>query len=138
MVSSSSTTLQPRRRSRCSLHLKRSAGGQSSSLGVVQQRGVPGELAQVVAARVRAVVLLDGTATPEYKAALENAGARVFGPYRSMEEAVHQAACLAEPGGVVLLSPGCASFGLFRDEFHRGEAFRAAVRHLASRRGVER
>lgn len=97
-----------------------------------------GELAQIVAARVRAVVLLDGTATPEYKAALENAGARVFGPYRSMEEAVHQAARLAEPGGVVLLSPGCASFGLFRDEFHRGEAFRAAVRHLASRRGVER
>ncbi len=95
-------------------------------------------LAQVVAARARAVVLLDGTATPEYKAALENAGACVFGPYRSMEEAVHQAARLAKPGDVVLLSPGCASFGLFRDEFHRGEAFRAAVRQLASGRGVER
>jgi UDP-N-acetylmuramoylalanine--D-glutamate ligase len=27
----------------------------------------------------------------------------------------------------VLLSPGCASFGMFRNEFHRGEAFRRIV-----------
>lgn len=93
------------------------------------------DLARVVAARVRAAVLLDGTATPGYRAALVAAGTRVYGPYRSMDEAVQQAAALAEPGGVVLLSPGCASFGLFRDEFHRGEAFRAAVQRLLVARG---
>lgn len=93
------------------------------------------ELARVVAQTVRAVVLLDGTATPAYQAALTAAGARVCGPFRSMEDAVRCAAELAEPGGVVLLSPGCASFGLFRDEFHRGEAFRLAVRQLARERG---
>ena len=93
------------------------------------------ELARVAAARTEAVVLLDGTATPGYQAALLAAGARVFGPYRSMEDAVRQAAALARPGGVVLLSPGCASFGLFRDEFHRGEAFRAAVGRLVEERG---
>jgi UDP-N-acetylmuramoylalanine--D-glutamate ligase len=30
----------------------------------------------------------------------------------------------------VLLSPGTASFGMFRDEFHRGDVFRAAVHAL--------
>jgi UDP-N-acetylmuramoylalanine--D-glutamate ligase len=48
---------------------------------------------------------------------------------------VRRAAELAEPGAVVLLSPGCASFGLFRDEFHRGESFREAVRQLVRERG---
>jgi UDP-N-acetylmuramoylalanine--D-glutamate ligase len=47
-----------------------------------------------------------------------------------MAEAVHAARTVASPGDVVLLSPGCASFGLFRDEFDRGEQFRQAVRSL--------
>jgi len=96
------------------------------------------ELARAAASRVEAVVLLDGTATPGYRAALLAAGACVYGPYRSMEEAVRQAAALARPGAVVLLSPGCASFGLFRDEFHRGESFRAAVQQLIAERGGAR
>ena len=45
----------------------------------------------------------------------------------SMEAAVRRAAGLAPPGGVVLLSPGCASFGMFSGYAARGEAFRAAV-----------
>lgn len=90
-------------------------------------------LAQEIARSVRAVVLLDGSATPVFHAQLREAGAQVVGPYRSMEEAVDRATELARPGDVVLLSPGCASFGLFRDEFHRGEAFRDAVRRLVVR-----
>ena len=47
-----------------------------------------------------------------------------------MGEAVRQAAAAAEPGDVVLLSPACASFGLFESFAARGEAFRAAVAEL--------
>jgi UDP-N-acetylmuramoylalanine--D-glutamate ligase len=45
-----------------------------------------------------------------------------------MDEAVRVAADLAEPGDVVLLSPGCASFDMFRSAEHRGDAFAEAVR----------
>ncbi|MFM1885350.1 MAG: UDP-N-acetylmuramoyl-L-alanyl-D-glutamate synthetase [Pseudomonadota bacterium] len=49
----------------------------------------------------------------------------------SLEEAVRQAAAVAEPGEVVLLSPACASLDMFRDYKHRGEVFAAAARALA-------
>jgi UDP-N-acetylmuramoylalanine--D-glutamate ligase len=48
----------------------------------------------------------------------------------SLEEAVEKAAALAQPGEAVLLSPACASFDMFRDYRHRGEAFARAVRGL--------
>ena len=50
----------------------------------------------------------------------------------SMDDAVARAAAHARPGGTVLLSPGCASFDMFVDYKARGEAFRAAVKHLES------
>jgi UDP-N-acetylmuramoylalanine--D-glutamate ligase len=48
----------------------------------------------------------------------------------SMGEAVRRAAALAAPGDVVLLSPACASFDLFRDYEHRGDVFAEEVRAL--------
>ncbi len=86
-------------------------------------------LAAALTARAAAVVLLDGTATPTLASAL-GSEVPVRGPLGSMADAVAEAAPLAVPGGVVLLSPGCASFGLFVDEFDRGDQFRAAVQAL--------
>ncbi|MCK4797488.1 MAG: UDP-N-acetylmuramoyl-L-alanine--D-glutamate ligase [Spirochaetes bacterium] len=37
---------------------------------------------------------------------------------------------IAEKNDVILLSPGCASFGLFQNEFHRGEVFNKFVKAL--------
>lgn len=48
----------------------------------------------------------------------------------TMEKAVDIAARSAEPGDIVLLSPGAASFGLFRNEFDRGNSFKEAVKAL--------
>ena len=48
----------------------------------------------------------------------------------SMQKAVERAAQIAAAGDAVLLSPACASFDMFRDYAHRGEAFAKAVKEL--------
>jgi UDP-N-acetylmuramoylalanine--D-glutamate ligase len=48
----------------------------------------------------------------------------------SMDEAVRTAFDLAQPSGVVLLAPACASFDMFRDYAERGQKFKEAVRKV--------
>jgi UDP-N-acetylmuramoylalanine--D-glutamate ligase len=80
-----------------------------------------------IAAQVRALYLLDGNATAAISRA---AGAGSRGPYGSLEEAVAAAAAAAREGEIVILSPGCASFGMFQNEFDRGRRFRDIVKEL--------
>ncbi|MGI8588421.1 MAG: UDP-N-acetylmuramoyl-L-alanine--D-glutamate ligase [Chloroflexia bacterium] len=89
------------------------------------------ELAPIVAARCRGVVLLEGTATPALTGALTDAGASILGREDDFESAVRLAFASAEPGDAVLLSPACASFGMFANEFDRGAQFRHIVEKLA-------
>ena len=49
---------------------------------------------------------------------------------QSMTDAVARAAAQAAPGDVVLLSPCCASFDLFKNYEDRGQQFAAAVQIL--------
>jgi UDP-N-acetylmuramoylalanine--D-glutamate ligase len=48
----------------------------------------------------------------------------------SLEEAVGLAHRLTKPGGVVLFSPACSSFDMFRDYEERAERYKALVRAL--------
>jgi UDP-N-acetylmuramoylalanine--D-glutamate ligase len=80
-----------------------------------------------VGQRVRAVVLM-GEAAEKM--------AQVFDAVRpvvrvsSLEEAVEKGRSLAKSGDVVLLSPGCASFDMFRDFEDRGDQFKSLVEKL--------
>ncbi|MDP7610847.1 MAG: hypothetical protein QGH62_00230, partial [Nitrospinaceae bacterium] len=47
-----------------------------------------------------------------------------------MEDAVARAVNKAQPGDVVLLSPGCSSFDMFKDYVERGERFKDIVNRL--------
>ena len=50
--------------------------------------------------------------------------------FSTLEEAVKHASSIARLGENVLLSPGCASFDMFRDYAHRGDEFKKIVRNL--------
>ncbi|HEV2123810.1 MAG TPA: UDP-N-acetylmuramoyl-L-alanine--D-glutamate ligase [Chloroflexota bacterium] len=86
-----------------------------------------GEVLAQPATNVRAVVLLEGSATDKLAAVLGN---KAHGRFNRFADAIRHAAELARPGDVVLLSPGCASFGMFANEFDRGDQFNEIVRTL--------
>ncbi len=87
-----------------------------------------GPLAAAARGRVRHAVLI-GQDRDRIRAALEPAGVPVEDA-ESMDEAVRRAREAARVGDVVLLSPACASFDMFRNFEHRGDVFRAVVRAL--------
>jgi UDP-N-acetylmuramoylalanine--D-glutamate ligase len=86
-------------------------------------------LAAPVSRHARSVVLI-GRDAGQIERALAASGASVVRA-ASMEAAVAQARAQAQPGDVVLLSPACASFDMFRNYPHRGEVFTECVRKLA-------
>lgn len=90
------------------------------------------ELARSVAQLRPLVVLLQGSATPKLERALRarGCGELIRGPFDRLDGAVMQAQQEAPPGSVVLLSPGAASFGMFANEFERGDKFREIVMNL--------
>jgi UDP-N-acetylmuramoylalanine--D-glutamate ligase len=71
------------------------------------------------------IALLEGSATAKLREGIVQSGGegKISGVFQSLEDAVANLLSTAERGDVVLLSPGCASFGMFRNEFHRGETF---------------
>ena len=83
------------------------------------------ELLPLLAARVKAVVLV-GDAAEEMARAFAGS-TRIEQAGYDMARAVDVAAGLAAEGDVVLLSPACSSFDMFRNFEHRGDVFRALV-----------
>ncbi|MDD3773554.1 MAG: cyanophycin synthetase, partial [Weeksellaceae bacterium] len=89
------------------------------------------ELAEVILKKTKQVIFLRGQATDKILEKIKKSvPEREFSVVSSMEEAVVLAERLAEDGDIVLLSPGASSFGLFQNEFDRGDKFREAVANL--------
>jgi len=84
-------------------------------------------LAELVRERVNHLILL-GEARERIRDALGQLTDTVL--VGSLEEAVREAHRLAEAGDVVLFSPACSSFDMFRNYEVRGECFVSAVREL--------
>ena len=84
----------------------------------------------LVREKVKYIVCL-GVDNAKIHAAFEGiVGSECITDAGSAEEAVQKASKAASQGDVVLLSPCCASFDLFKNYEDRGEKFKAAVRSL--------
>ncbi|NQT49091.1 UDP-N-acetylmuramoyl-L-alanine--D-glutamate ligase [Candidatus Kuenenbacteria bacterium] len=101
------------------------AGGASKSINL-------SPLAKTITKNVKVVILLEGSATDELEQKIiRNKGENVIaGRFDNFAKAVERAYSLSLPGDTVLLSPGCASFGMFINEFDRGDQFKKIVNQL--------
>jgi len=90
-------------------------------------------LAELVRKRVSHLILI-GEAKDIIKGALGHLTDTRLA--ESLEEAVEMARQLTAPGGVVLFSPACSSFDMFRNYEERGERFSALAGALG--KGVEK
>ncbi|MDQ1284343.1 MAG: UDP-N-acetylmuramoylalanine--D-glutamate ligase [Patescibacteria group bacterium] len=103
------------------------AGGSDKNLNM-------DEFAEVLAKRTKSIIFLKGAATDKIISAMKKIGQnfieREFAITDSMERAVELARLESKEGDVILLSPGAASFGLFQNEFDRGDKFKETVKNL--------
>ncbi len=92
------------------------------------------EFAKAIISDVKSVVFIKGTATDKIirliKKELGSNGQKSFEIVDSMAKAVELASLGAQSGDVVLMSPGAASFGVFANEFDRGNQFKKSVEEL--------
>jgi len=89
------------------------------------------ELIKLIKKTCKAVVLLRGTGTDRIKNKLRvtRYGLRVT-ETNSIKEAVLTARKFSQKGDIILLSPACASFGMFNNEFDRGEQFKKIIKKI--------
>jgi UDP-N-acetylmuramoylalanine--D-glutamate ligase len=88
------------------------------------------KLAEVIRDSSVLKIYLFGEAKPELGNVLVNQGFEDFEYFSSMENATREAFSQAEPGEIVLLSPGCSSFDRFENFEERGKIFKETVESL--------
>jgi UDP-N-acetylmuramoylalanine--D-glutamate ligase len=97
-------------------------------LGGIDKGNDYSEIMDLVATNVKAIVCMGSDNAPIHKA-FDNIVATIV-ETSSAIDAVKASYALADKGDVVLLSPACASFDLFRNYEERGRQFKEAVRSL--------
>ncbi|MFN3301690.1 MAG: UDP-N-acetylmuramoyl-L-alanine--D-glutamate ligase [Patescibacteria group bacterium] len=88
------------------------------------------KMAREISKKCKWVILLPGTATKKIKKELLKIGYDSLFEVKTMKEAVNKANKIATRGDIVLLSPGCASFGIFQNAYDRGAQFVKQVKLL--------
>ena len=95
------------------------AGGRNKGVNLVP-------LAEMIAQTVKTTIVI-GEAKEEFCSAFATVGYDRYQCAENLEQAVHLAAQAAQAGDVVLLSPACTSWDMFRSFEERGDLFRIIV-----------
>lgn len=86
-------------------------------------------LGAVIAGKTKMLVVI-GESSQKIAAATRECGMNRIYEAQSLREALHESFDSAEPGDIVLLSPSCASFDMFKSAEDRGDKFREIVQEL--------
>ena len=99
------------------------AGGADKELDYI-------DMARLIHKTVKGLVLIEGVATEKLLAKIPKKTSYPIYIVDNMKDAIDAAREFAKKGDVVLLSPGAASFGVFKNEFDRGDQFVKLVKKL--------
>lgn len=84
--------------------------------------------------KVKDIYLLAGTATDKLVTELNKAGVKYHGPFNGLEPLLNEAkknlADKADSDEIFVFSPGATSFGMFSNEFDRGNQYMAMVNKI--------
>ncbi len=78
--------------------------------------------------RAKRILLLQGSGTDKLIPMLKERSIPFEGPFPGLKELVERARADAVSGDTIVFSPGATSFGMFKNEFDRGNRFRDAVK----------
>lgn len=92
--------------------------------------GAINPLTEAIRQRVRHTILI-GEAAPYFERVLHAAGYQATSREEGLEAAVQAARAMARPGEIVLFSPACTSFDMFKNYEERGRVFKSLVHALA-------
>ena len=95
-------------------------GGNSKNLPIE-------EMVEKIRKSCKTIILLKGNATSTL---LNQLGDLCYGPFSDFKKAILEAKKMANKGDYILLSPGFTSFGMFKNEFDRGDQFKKIVNNL--------
>ena len=84
------------------------------------------------AVKAREIILLAGSGTEKLKNLFERDGIKYRGPFDSVDGAVKAVLEAAVKGDSVVLSPGCTSFEMFKNEFDRGTKWKEGVKQITN------
>lgn len=92
------------------------------------------DVKDVICSHLKALVLLDGTASQKMHDVLitmsQEQAVPIYKYFSSFADAIKKAYELALPGDIIILCPAAASFNMFANEFDRGKQFNDCVNSL--------
>jgi len=103
------------------------AGGASKNIPRIKYQ----QLARLIKQKCKAVILFSGAGSDQLLSQLKKIRFKpLTARVAEMAEAVSLAKSFSKKGDLILLSPACASFGLFVNEFDRGDQFEMMVKKI--------
>ncbi len=78
----------------------------------------------------KSIHLLQGTGTEKIIKILDRENIEYIGPFPSLETLIEDLNPTLNTGDSVLFSPGATSFGMFNNEFHRGDQFKKIISNI--------